>query len=350
MLGFHLIEDLNHIYRVEYGKDQSGNYTVLKAVLRFCKYPDSTDRCPDGEPVEDMEPEPKKPINTTTRFFLEARPKTAVSLSRRDKWSMTTSQDITGLPDIHFPTPILTGHSAPSLEMAPILSSLADSELKIDLGKLNAAGLIDIMLGATNIDEVKHARLSLKVSTDCFTNQDGKVECQKVVVGMEGHRLTNDTFLMKSTGTTISTQSVVNSASLPTTMLEGLYRPPPRMGSSLPPPPRFEDGVQVVLGPMLRGQDHTDASALIPDNGSSKDQAQANYGYVGLLQRSPSLKMNNEESPTQILTPTVTYVPVDEQDLTEGENRPSPAAVFNVRCGLMGCPWQTNDPARSAPH
>lgn len=267
MLGFHLIEDLTHVYRIEYARDQGGNYAVLKAVLRFCKYPDSTEKCPDGEPVEDTEPEPKKPINSTVPILLEARPKSAVSLGKRDTWSLTTSRDMTGLPDIYVPAPMSTGRSLPSMTTAPVSSGQADPEFKIDLGHLDATGIVNIMLGAINIDEVKHARLSLKVSTDCFTNKDGILECQKVVVGMEGHRLTNDT-VVRNTATTMSTQSDVDSASLRTTLLKRLDTPSPRIVSFTPPPPRFDDGVQAVLGPMLLSQGHTDASALIPDKES----------------------------------------------------------------------------------
>lgn len=264
MLGFHLIEDPTHVYRIEYARDHGGFHTVLKAVLSFCKYPDSTDKCPDGEPVEDTEPEPKKPINSTTPILLGACPKSVVSLGRRDTWSLTTSRDMTGLPDIYFPTPTVTSRSLSSVTTAPVSSVQADPELKIDLGHLDAAGVVNIMLGAININEVKHARLSLKVSTDCFTNNDGIVECQKVVVGMEGHGLTNDT-LVDNTATSISTQSVVDSASPRTTLLKRLDTPSPRIASSIPPPPRIDDGVQAVLGPMLLSQDHTDASAAVPD-------------------------------------------------------------------------------------
>lgn len=279
MLGFHLIEDLTYVYRIEYARDQGGNHTVLKAVLRFCKYPDSTDKCPDGEPVEDTEPEPKKPINTTTPILLEER---SELFGKRDTWSLTTSRDTTGIPDMHLPEPTMTKRSAPSVTMAPFSTVLVDPELKIDLSNLDAAGLINIMLGATNIDEVKHARLSLKVSTDCFTNDDGIVECQEVVVGMEGQGLTNAT-LVKNTANTISAQSATSSATLATTLLKRLDTPLPHIASFIPQPPRFDDDAQAVLGPMPRGQDHPDVSGLTSERERPKNQVQANDKDVEAL-------------------------------------------------------------------
>lgn len=297
MMGFQLIEDHNYIYRIEYTPDQDENFTVLKTILRFCKYPSSADKCPDGEPVEDLEPEPKKPINASTPTtsstrpsLLESHPSSAATLGKRDEWSLTTSRDVTGLPDIYFPTPTSTRSSSGSVATAVASRSQADPELKINLGSINAAQVVEIMLAATNIDEVKNVSLSLRVSTECYTDLDGRVECQKVYVGMEGAKLSN-----VIPGNAEPTASNQNAEISVTTLSKRFDTPPPVVTSSTTPPRRFDDGVQAVLGliPNLHGAE--DAHALIPDEANSQDhpQAQARDKYVGSSKRSEPLKVVN---------------------------------------------------------
>lgn len=275
MMGFQLIEDQNYIYRVEYARDRDGNYTVLKTILKFCRHPYSAEKCPDGEPMEDLEPRPKKPINTsapttssTSPTNLESRPTSVADPEKRDTWSSTASRAVTGLLDIYFPTLTLTRQASPSVATSLASPGQADPELKIDLGHLNAAELVENMIAATNIDEVKNARLSLTVSTDCYTNKDGRVECQEVYIGMHGGKLGNTTLV--NTKPTASTQDAESSI---TTLSKRLDTPPPATTSSTPPLPRFDDGVQAVLGPLPHMHAAEDAPAFIPDRESPQEQS-----------------------------------------------------------------------------
>lgn len=205
MLGFHFIEDLRFIYRVEYGKDRAGKYTVLRMVSRYCKYPNLPDKCPGGEPANDTIPTvsdprfPPKPTNTSTSTVqgtslphLSTRPPGAGTLDNRGIRTSTISRNVTGIPDIYFPTPTWTSSPPSSSSSTSVAPALASPELKIDFGSLNIPGLIDIMLEATNIEEVKHAHLHLEVSTNCYTSKEGKINCKKVVVEMQGHTIGND--------------------------------------------------------------------------------------------------------------------------------------------------------------
>lgn len=219
-LGFHFIADQRYIYRVEYGKDKDGKYTVLQMVSRHCKYPQYPEKCPGGEPDVDVGPtfsDPRfpKPTNTSTSTtpsntvpHLSIDPFRAAKLDNRGILTSTTSRNVTGIPDIYFPTSTWTSSTPSSSLVASVTPVLENPELKIDLGNLDAPGLIDIMLESTNIEEVRQAHLDLSVSADCRTNKEGKVHCNKLVVEMQGHTIGNDTLVPLPSLEHTSTQDV----------------------------------------------------------------------------------------------------------------------------------------------
>lgn len=214
--GFQLLEDSNYIYRLQYGKDNDRKYTELELVLRYCKNPR---KCPDGEPDDNAGPSlpnPRfpKPTNTsasttssTNPSFVSTRPSLVATPEKKGIRSSTTSRNVTGVPDIYFPTPTLTSGTLSRRDLVSASNKSADPHLKIDLSKLNAPKLINIMLDATNMDEVRHAHLNLLVSINCFTYRDGQVTCKEVVVELTGHLIDGNSTKTAGTGTDVLPQS-----------------------------------------------------------------------------------------------------------------------------------------------
>lgn len=308
--GFHFIEGWRYIYRVEYTPDDFGNYTRLAMVWRFCKSPD---KCPGGDAQDDLVfttsiPIPRFPksLNTLTSADsstnpprVSNRPNAAATLGRRDILSSMASQNITGIPDL--PRQTLSNGTPSSQASTSVSPDHTGSVLKIDLSKLNAPGLVDIMLAATNIEEVRHAQLNLLVKTECFTYKDGNVNCKEVIVELTGHRIggqpyeeavpdllenlvstpqevknkilttsaakphdsiiprTRTITVTKSTTsiieatstmtTTASTHKTIDRIELPKELWKYLRTPMPPAPTSTTPLPRFDDTAQAVLGP-----------------------------------------------------------------------------------------------------
>lgn len=63
-------------------------------------------------------------------------------------------------------------------------------EVVIDLDQLDVSGLVDIMLDATNIEEVHRAEIDMKVKAICESNH-GATGCSDMVIEMSGTPLSN---------------------------------------------------------------------------------------------------------------------------------------------------------------
>ncbi|KAJ4417986.1 hypothetical protein N0V82_005838 [Gnomoniopsis sp. IMI 355080] len=397
-LGFHFIETQNFIYRIEYGRnDENGDYTVLRLVLRYCKYPESADKCPGGDPEVDAGPtvsDTPSPTNTSTSTVLSTilpqlstSPPHAVELDSRGIGLPTATQYVTGIPDIYFLTPTMstsvtgipdiyfptqTGTSEiPAFrKLASVSPRLASPELEIDFDNLDGLGLIDIMLAATNIEEVKAAHLHLTVSTDCFTNEKGKAECRKVVIGFAGSKLGNETGTdaivpTSAMPTAISTHKTGSYTALATGLVKRLDTTLDPASSSTMPPPHFVDNVQAVLGPVVStvgGQLKPMSKSKSKKSKQSK-RTKTKARKVTKTELKPTTRTVTDSKNTVTLTqtqtipgyteckgtvlttvggstaePSVVVTYITEEPLMEDANRPSATETTSIFCGPKGCP------------
>lgn len=59
------------------------------------------------------------------------------------------------------------------------------AEVIIDMSKLDTSSLVRVMLEATNIEDVQHARIDLQVKADCRSDEES-TGCSNVVIEMSG--------------------------------------------------------------------------------------------------------------------------------------------------------------------